>query len=327
MKNKNMKNKNMKNVLFIGNSILLQSTKFLPNILNQINYQEEINIYQIYIPSSNYYIYKKYFFDILDESLTYQTGNAKLFVYKTSENSKKYVRSIVNNSIYNILTSINWDAVCLNYFHTRHHARLVYDIAFNAFSDKSFFKLITNNYKGNIFIISEPIMSYLQKPYKSSIKYFYDDDENKDIKYLKLVETVSKNMLKLEKQFNFNYIPTIECFNLLQQSKLNNSYKLLFDGRHVDPYIGCYLYHACIYYSIFYKWTLTKLSDIKLDIPVKESNKQYKYNDKLVDCYSVPLTEENKAIVDNIVETCYNINNRFVLPPMYFTKNYKLNNK
>jgi hypothetical protein len=244
-----------------------------------------------------------------------------LCIYKTTGNSKKYVRSILNNSIYNVLISVNWDCICLNYFHTRHHTRLVYDIANNAFSNKSFFKLITDNYKGNIYIISEPILLYLITPWKTSKKYFYDDTENKDIKYLELVKTVSKNMLKLEKQFNFNYIPTIECFNLLQQSKLNNSHKLLKDGRHMDPYIGSYLYNACIYYSIFYKWTQTKLSNIKLDIPIKESNKQYKYNGKLVDCYAVPITEENKAVVDNIVETCYNINNKFISPPVYFAKN------
>lgn len=317
----------MKNVLFIGNSISLQSTKFLPDILNQINCQEEINIYYIYIIAGNYDIYKNIFFDILDSSRFFSNKNARLLVYKTSENSKKYTCSILNNSIYNILTSINWDCICLNYFHTKHHARLVYDIAINAFNNESFFKLITDNYKGNIFIISEPILSYLIKPWKKSKKYFYRKAKNKDIKYLELVETASKNMLKLEKQFNFNYIPTIECFNLLQQSKLNNSYKLLKDGRHMDPYIGCYLYNACIYYSIFYNWTQIKLSDIKLAIPIKKSNKQYKYNDELVDCYAVPITVENKAIVDNIVETCYNINNKFISPPVYFTKKYNFNNK
>lgn len=311
----------MKNVLFIGNSILLQSTKFLSNILNQINCQEEINIYRIFIPAGNYIKYKNIFFDILDTTWRVSNKNATLSVYKTSVNSKKYARSVLNNSLYNVLTSVNWDCVCLNYFHTCHHARLVYDIATRTFNNKSFFKLITDNYKGNIYIISEPILSYFKTPWESSKKYFYDDAENKDIKYLELVETVSKNMLKLEKQFNFNYIPTIECFNLLQQSKLNNSHKLLKDGRHMDPYIGCYLYNACIYYSIFYKWTQTKLSSIKLDIPIKESNKQYKYNGKLVDCYAVPITEENKAVVDNIVETCYNINNKFISPPVYFAKN------
>lgn len=289
----NQYSKNNYKVLFIGACFVLQGTKFLPKILNSIN-NAQINIDIVYVQGGNINFYIKYFNDALSDVIK-PPKNYSIKHYNNRVNNNFVITEQQNISIYDALKSNTYDAICIACLNPAHYVTIDVNLTKKYLS--KYLKLIKKYSNAPIYIYKEPILGNSKK-YKIQLPTKTNEE---------LFKIISNNMLKLSAELNFNYIPTLECFNLLKQTKLNNYYGLLKDGVHLDPYIGSYVYNACNYYSLFYKWTQTKLSDIKVDIPIKESNKQYRYNGKLVDCYAVPITEENKAIVDNIVEAYYNI--------------------
>ena len=293
--------KKCKNILFIGGCFCLQGTKFLPNFLENFD-NLEINIKICFLGDYKFPAYIENIetnlkeIDIIHKRII-NYNNKKNYNYITNRNPKI--------SIYELVKSKKWDAICLSVFNTGDYSSYIYDLSKTYLFD--FLSLIKENANA-VYVLREAVrlnsFNYLceKKKYNKKHKdfpFFKNDDE--------LYEIITKNMLKMEKELGFTYIPSLECFHLLKESKLNNENNLLRDGWHLDPYIGCYLYASCIYYSIFYKWTNKKLSDMEIDIPFKEV--QYTYKKEPIDCYAVPVTKENKYISDNIVESYYNIKN------------------
>ena len=285
--------------LFIGNSYTWCSMHLMPHILNKCdNHNIEITI--IYICGAN----PHNFIDGFETSMSKKLGNDirtvpsnnVIYTYVYGDNKYK-MEKMPDKSIKDIIKNNYYDKVIINICNTYYHYAWHYNFMEKYF--KNFFSLLRKYYNGEIFYIEEPVISPISDANPKSKKYFYGGTDALCKTKLDMYSNMNYAINKLSKELNFKIIRIRINYLNLQNSSMRNECDLLTDGRHPDEGIGKYMCSAVVYYKLFYNTTKTKLSNINFTY---SPNSSYVLNKNIL---SLPVNQENKKIVDNIVEKFY----------------------
>lgn len=287
--------------LFIGNSYTWCSMHLMPHILNKCG-DHDIEITMIYISGANPHNFVEGF-DInmskkLGDDIKTVPSNNVIYTYIKGDNNYK-LEKMPNISIKDVVKNNNYDKIVINICNTYFHYAWHYIFMWKHF--KKFISLIRNYHKGEIYYLEEPVISPYSGVCSYSKKYFYGGTNALCYNKNDMYSNVNFAINKLSQKLNFEVIRIRLNYLHLQETSLNNECDLLIDGRHPDSSIGKYLCCAVIYYKLFYNITKIKLSDIEFTYA---SDAHYVLNKNML---SVPVNEDNKAIVDNIVENFYQI--------------------
>jgi len=297
-------------ILFIGNSFLYWSCKYLPLILNRLNIRN-VEITLIYISSGRACTFNNYFSHTLADREIIHQPNVKYpqVIYKYMGEGDRYIfDKLPDISIEDVIKSQTWDkiVICTHLgestswrYNELYKQFKPYVDKIRAISDaKIYYKDMTLTRKGK-FKIDNITNLYAYDGPKSLFK---NKEEQK-----RLFESIDSRLCK---ELNLIRIPM--CFYYEEFKKhINNKYDLLMDKTHPDCGIGSYFQCCVIYHFLIEPFTGIKLpsSGIKIDV----SNKFYQ---------SINDMEETKDRCINVDDKIMKICNNVIIQP-YINKNPK----
>lgn len=289
------------NILFIGNSYVYASLRFLTPIFNRFpSYKfDNLDIDFLYIASGSVDVFANNFNSSLSNKLSGSFSVAKipnvLYHYKYGE-----VRLLEDRmpdiTISEIIKSKQYDIIVLGICVSMNKITLIRDECYTYY--KSFVNNIRKISDAKLYLFETACLRDLpgDKMYEPFSDWFYTGKfavcKNRNEMY----EHLNKLEAFICKKLNLDVIPIRNAFRYFRKY-FDNEFKLFVDVHHPDVGIGRYVYFVILYYSIFYTILDVDLKDIPFIYKCKNTDTQYTENKKCID-----ITPHNKALVDNVIK-------------------------